>query len=87
MYSIVCLDNLISLEKLTSTNYIDGNGIREFYFYSKNFDKIISVIPMDIGSIASEYVCLSDTTIISGANLTGTNNYVTSHSVIVVYLN
>lgn len=86
MYSIVCLDNLITVEKMTSTEYKDDFGVREFYFYPKTINKIISIIPMDIINIASEYVAIYENSIISGANLTG-HNYVESHTILVVYLN
>lgn len=77
---------LIISEMVSSMNYIDSNGIREFRF-DGDFNDVIAVTTIDTTSTVAEYVSIAAhrKSIFSGFNLTKYSG--TSHRVLIVRCN
>lgn len=71
---------------VSSTNYSDSNGLREFRF-DGDFSDVIAVTTIDATSTVAEYVAIAahKQSIFSGFNLTTYSG--TSHRVLVVRCN
>ena len=71
---------------ISSTNYSDSNGIREFRF-DGDFNDVIAVTTIDTTYIVAEYVAIAAhrKNIFSGFNLTTYSG--TSHRVLIVRCN
>ena len=52
------LDNLITVEVIQSSSYLDNNNLREFRF-DGDFKNVISILPLDSTGTVGEYIAFS----------------------------
>ena len=77
------VDNLIKVEVIHSSSYIDSNNLREFRF-DGDFKNVISILPFDSTGTVGEYVSLTSYKTSIFAGYLYTSSAKENHSLMIV---